>query len=166
MTKRKGNDVTRNLPSLRSIVVDPTTIRGLSLDTIEALLSEADAESRVVSAAKKALTMHLEDIFGAHIAGSYAAAGKDFGTIRIAEAGFEVIVDTPKRVEWDQDELQAAGDRISAAGDNPREYIETKLSVDERKFTAWPEHIRKVFEAARLLKPGSRTIKLVRKEAA
>jgi hypothetical protein len=38
--------------------------------------------------------------------------------------------------------LAAVVHQISAAGDNPSEYVDVTYKVAERKFTAWPEHIR------------------------
>lgn len=158
--------MTRNLPTLRSIATDPAVLRTLSLDALDALLSEAETENKTISAAKRAITAHIEDIFSAHIAGAYAAADKDFGTVRIPEGGYEVVVDTPKKVEWDGERVAQIGDAMLAAGDNPSEYIKVSYTVDERKFTAWPAHIREVFAPARTVKPGPRSVKLVRREAA
>jgi hypothetical protein len=66
----------------------------------------------------------------------------------------------PKRVEWDQDRLAAVVDRIRAAGDDPAEYVEVTYKVPERAYTAWPEHIRTAFTAARTVRTGKPTFKL------
>lgn len=158
--------MTRNLPTLTQIAGDPAVLRGLSIDALDALLGEADAEAKVCGAVKKAITAHVEQAYGGDIAHAYAASDKDFGTVRVSDGGYEIVVDTPKRVVWDEAALAAAGDKIAAAGDDPSEYLTVSYSVDERKFAAWPQHIRAVFEPARTVKPGSRTVKLVRKEAA
>lgn len=156
----------RNLPTLRAIAGDPAMIAGLSLDALDVLLGECDAETKIVGAAKKALIGHVEKTYEPHIAAAYSAQEKDFGTVRVTDGGYEIIVDTPKKVEWDAAKLQAAGDRIALTGDDPHEYLEISVSVSERKYTAWPAHIREVFEPARTVRPGSRSVKLVRKEAA
>lgn len=158
--------MTRNLPSLRSIAADPSVARDLPLDAIDALLSEAAAETTIVAAAKKALNGELERRYGSTITAAFSAKGADFGTVHVTDGVFDLEVNVPKKVEWDQGQLQAIGDRIAEAGDKPHEYITTELKVDERKFTAWPEHIRAIFEPARTLKPGSMTIKLSMKKAA
>jgi hypothetical protein len=156
----------RNLPTLRSIATDPGVLKTLPLDALDALLCEAEAENKIVSAAKRAITSHVEALYAPHISAAYAASDKDFGTVRVSDGGYEIVIDRPKKTEWDQDALQAAGDRIAAAGDDPSEYLKVTLSVDERKYAAWPSAIRAVFEPARTVKPGTRTVKLVRKEAA
>jgi hypothetical protein len=52
------------------------------------------------------------------------------------------------------------------AGDDPSEYLKSPTPSTSAKYAAWPAHIRAVSNPARTVKPGSRTIKLVRKEAA
>lgn len=158
--------MTRNLPSLRSIASDPAALRGLSLDALDALLTEAEAENKIISAAKRAISAHIETSYGAAIAAAYRAKDTDFGAVRVTDAGYDVLIETPKKVEWDQTALRAIRAAIADSGDDPSEYLKETLTVDERAFSAWPSHIRATFEAARTVKPGSRTVKLVRKEAA
>src|SRR5688500_18408540 len=94
-----------NLPTLRSIATDPAVLVQLPLDALDVLLSEADAENKIVSAAKRAITAHLETRYAKPISGMYDAKGSDFGSIRLAEFDYEIVVDTPKKVEWDQAKL-------------------------------------------------------------
>lgn len=156
----------RNLPTLRAIAADPALARSLDLDTLDALLSEVAAETTIINAAKKALTGELERRYQPQIDAAFAAEAKDFGTVHVLDGGFDIEVNVPKKVEWDEDKVVEIGDAMKAAGDDPTEYIKVSYSVEERKFTAWPEHIRRVFEPARALKPGTRTVKLARKVAA
>lgn len=155
-----------NRPSLDDLTADLTVLKNQPLDVIEMLMAEAKAARDKGALASKLLQAAVETRFGPAIAGAYQAAGKDTGTVRIGEGDFEIIADRAKKVEWDQDALAAAGDRIAEAGDDPLEYLARTLTVDERKFTAWPAHIRSVFEPARTVRPGAVSIKLVRKEAA
>ena len=60
----------------------------------------------------------------------------------------------------DQQELAAIAQRIASNGDDPAEYIDVKYSVSERKFAAWPETLRRPFEAARTLKPAKPAFRL------
>jgi ATPase subunit of ABC transporter with duplicated ATPase domains len=85
---------------------------------------------------------------------------KDAGTVRFADSDVTVIADLPKKVEWDQAKLAAIAERIRAAGDNPAEYVEATYKVAERAYTAWPEHIRSAFTAARTVRTGKATYKL------
>ena len=76
-----------------------------------------------------------------------------------------MIADLPKKVDWDQATLGQMVARIRAAGDDPAEYVETIFRVSERKYGAWPTAIREGFEAARTVKPGKPTFRLVLGEA-
>lgn len=157
--------MTRNLPTLKAIA-EGAALTGLSLDALDALLAECDSESKMIGAAKKAISAHIETSYQGHIAQAYDAKGSDFGTVRIGDGGYEVVVDRQKKVEWNQTELGLVFRTIQAAGDDPTEYIKVTYGVDERAYTAWPAHIRNTFEPARLTKPGATSVKLVQKEAA
>ena len=85
---------------------------------------------------------------------------KDTGTVRFTDGDVAIVSELPKRVEWDQARLAAVVDRIRAAGDDPAEYVEATYKVPERAYTAWPEHIRTAFTAARTVRTGKATFKL------
>lgn len=87
-------------------------------------------------------------------------ASKDTGTVRFDDGAVTVIADLPKRVDWDQAQLAALVERISAAGDDPAEYVDVSFKVPERKYTAWPESTRQIFEPARTVRTGALKVKL------
>ena len=60
----------------------------------------------------------------------------------------------------DQDKLAALVDRIRAEGDDPAEYVDVAIKVPERKFAAWPSHIRSAFEDARTVRTGRPSFRL------
>lgn len=91
-------------------------------------------------------------------------AGKDTGTIRFEDDGVTVIAELPKRIDWDQALLAQIAENIASAGENPAEFIETKLSVSERKYGALPESWRKGFEPARTVRTGKPKFCLVLNE--
>src|SRR5690606_27434028 len=86
---------------------------------------------------------------------------KDTGTVRFSDGDFTVVADLPKRVDWDQQKLAAIIERIRATGDDPAQYVDLTVNVPERKYTAWPDAIRAVFEPARTVKTGALRIELV-----
>ena len=88
------------------------------------------------------------------------AAGKDTGAIRFDDGGVTVIADLPKRVDWDQRKLVALVERIRADGDDPDEYVDVAIKVPERKYTAWPGHLREAFEPARTVRAGKPSFRL------
>ena len=91
-------------------------------------------------------------------------AGKDTGTIRFEDDGVTVIAELPKRIDWDQALLAQIAENIASAGEDPSEFIETKLSVSERKYGALPESWRKGFEPARTVRTGKPKFRLVLNE--
>lgn len=91
-------------------------------------------------------------------------AGKDTGTIRFEDDGVTVIAELPKRIDWDQALLAQIAKNIAAAGEDPAEFIETKLSISERKYGALPESWRKGFEPARTVRTGKPKFRLVLNE--
>jgi hypothetical protein len=91
-------------------------------------------------------------------------AGKDTGTIRFEDGGVTVIAELPKRIDWDQAKLAQIAANIASAGEDPAEFIDTKLSVSERKYGALPESWRKGFEPARTVRTGKPKFRLVLNE--
>jgi len=83
-----------------------------------------------------------------------AEACKDTGTVRIEDDGVTVITDLAKRIDWDQAKLAQIAENIASSGEDPAEFIDTKLTVSERKYTALPESWRKGFEPARTVRTG------------
>ena len=72
-----------------------------------------------------------------------------------------MIADLPKRVDWDQQKLAALIERIRAEGDDPDEYVDVAIKVPERKYTAWPGHLREAFEPARTVRTGKPKFRLL-----
>lgn len=84
----------------------------------------------------------------------YAAGLNDTGTHHRHDGGYEIKVTVPKSVAWDQDELAHAVETIRSWGEDPADYVDTKLSVSEAKYKAWPPAIRDLFAPARTVKAG------------
>ena len=95
---------------------------------------------------------------------THQEAGKDTGTIRFEDDGVTVIAELPKRIDWDQALLAQIAENIASAGEDPAEFIETKLSISERKYGALPESWRKGFEPARTVRKGKPKFRLVLNE--
>ncbi len=93
-----------------------------------------------------------------------AQLGKDTGTVHFDDDGVRVTADLPKKPVWDQKKLTEIAERINASGDDPTEYLDITYKVAERKYTAWPEHLREVFAPARTLRTGKPAFQLIRIE--
>lgn len=130
-----------------------------------ALLAAVQAEIETASDRMKAVTerfaLALEVRYAARAADCRQDAGKDTGVIRFEDGDVTVIADLAKRIDWDQAKLAQIAENIALAGDDPTEFIETKLSVSERKYGALPESWRKGFEPARTVRTGKPKFRLV-----
>jgi hypothetical protein len=150
-----------NRPSLADLARMPIgEIVALSGETLALLQEEAEEALRRAKAAKDWLDGALERKYGALAAEHRRVEGKDTGTVRFDDGAVTVVADLSKKVEWDQTQLAAIVERIRTGGGEPGEYVEISFKVSERKYSAWPAHIRTAFEAARTVKTGKPTFVL------
>lgn len=135
-------------------------LRGMQFGAIAALSGEELATLKVEADEQLRSAKTLCDWLDGAIALKYSdratearrAEGKDTGTIRFEDGTVTVITDPPKRVDWDQTKLAALVERIKADGGDPAEYVDISFDVAERKYSAWPAHIRTAFEGARTVR--------------
>lgn len=93
------------------------------------------------------------------------AEGKDTGSVHVTDGEWDVLVNLPKKVEWDQRSLKDALDKMDL--DEAQHYAKAVFSVEERKFEAAPPYIKTLLSGARTLKTGKATYALAPlKEAA
>lgn len=82
------------------------------------------------------------------------ASGRDFGTTYIKDGPLRIKFDLPKKVTWDQAGLNDRLQRIVAAGEDVKSYIDVKLSVAESRYTNWPPALQQQFAGARTVDAG------------
>lgn len=123
-------------------------------------MSSAGVSARVLAARLRGLGVALEVRYATRAAEARRACGKDTGTVRLADGDYTVVADLPKRVDWDQEALAQIARNIADSGEDPAEFIDTKLTVSERKYGALPEAWRKGFEPARTVKVGALKVSL------
>ncbi|WP_372395203.1 hypothetical protein ABMY26_06970 (plasmid) [Azospirillum sp. HJ39] len=138
------------------------------LDQLLGLQEDIATAETNLKRAKAWLSAALDLRFQADAAKLRKDDGKDFGAVRLekveADEQFLIECDLEKKVEWDQAKIGTAVLALQAAGEKPREYVETAYKVGETKFKAWPERIRKLFEPARTVKPGAAKYRITKKE--
>lgn len=132
----------------------------LPAEQLALLQQDIEENLRRAKMAKDWLDGALALKYGERAAALRREAGKDTGTIRLADGDITVIADLPKKIEWDQAQLTTLVERIRAGGEDPAEYVSTELKVSERAFTAWPESIRQLFAPARTVRTGKPTFRL------
>ena len=152
MTNRPRLDEIRKMPIGELINLPAEHLALLQEDAAAAL----DASKLLKDWIDGAITMRYSD--RAHALRK--AQGKDTGTIRFDDGSVTVVSDLPKKVDWDQALVAQVVERIRAAGEEPTDYVEISFKVPERKFTAWPCHIRTAFESARTVRTGKPTFRL------
>jgi hypothetical protein len=145
-----------NTPRIDDLINLPAgEIAQLPVELLAALQREIETEAKRMKAAAARFNGALEARYAARAAEARRDCGKDTGTVRLVDGQFTVVVDLPKRVDWDQGSLAATVERIRAAGDDPAEYVEINYRVPERAYAAWPEAIRQGFAPARTVRTGS-----------
>ena len=138
----------------------PGVLDQLPIDVLESLKSQADAHA----AAASQMVAILHGVFERR----YAAGLNSTGTHHRQDGEFDIKITVPKRVDWSQPKLAEAVETIKGWGEDPSEYVDTTIKVQERKFDAWPSAIRDLFEPARTVKTGKPKfdVALAKKEAA
>lgn len=138
----------------------PGVLDNLPIDVLANLKEQADAPA----AAASQMVAVLHGVFERR----YAAGLNSTGTHHRQEGEYDVKITLPKRIDWSQEELAKAVETIKGWGEDPAEYVDTKISVQERKYQAWPSAIRDLFEPARTVKTGKPqfAVSLAKQEAA
>lgn len=138
----------------------PARLDALPVDLLASL--QAQAQSHRARASQIVAILH--GVFSRR----YAAGLNTTGTHRRIDGDYEIRIEVPKNVAWDQARLADAIETIRSWGEDPADYVETRLSVSETSYKAWPPAIRDLFTPARTVKPGKKKfeIALAAKEAA
>ena len=156
----------KNTPSLDDMLNMPTgELAQMPVELLAALQAELAHATKQLKSATARFSTALEVRYATRAAEARRACGKDTGTVRLVDGDYTVVADLPKRVDWDQEKLAQIAQNIADSDEDPAEFIDTKLSVSERKYTALPEARRKGFEPARTVGFGKASFKLEPPEA-
>ncbi len=155
-----------NTPSVEDMLNMPTgELAQMPVELLAALQAELDHAGKQLKAATARFGTALEVRYATRAAEARRACGKDTGTVRLVDGDYTVLADLPKRVDWDQEVLAQIARNIADSGEDPAEFIDTKLIVSERKYGALPEAWRKGFEPARTVRSGALKVTLEPSEA-
>jgi hypothetical protein len=136
-------------------------IIGLQATELARLQTEADQALRKAKLTVAWLDGALLQKYAERAKAARADAEKDFGVARFVDGEVTIVADLPKKVEWNQRDLEGLVERIKAEGEDPRDYVEISLKVAERNYTSWPKHIRLLFEPSRTVRAGKETFELI-----
>jgi hypothetical protein len=149
--------VTGNRITLESLLgMTPAAIAAIPTDELRMLaddLAELQADTKAKAAALSgAMTARYSDKASA----ARKASNKDAGAVTVKDGEHSVSADLSKTVTWDQALLAKAVVTLASEWNElPTDYVTVEYKVSEAKYNAWPPAIRKLFEPARTVKPGS-----------
>ncbi|MEN8983786.1 MAG: hypothetical protein ABF255_16670 [Planktotalea arctica] len=150
-----------NSPSVDDLLNMPTgELAQMPVELLASLQAELAHATTQLRSATTRFNTALEVRYATRASDARRACGKDTGTVRLVDGDYTVVADLPKRVDWDQEKLEQIAANIANSGEDPVEFIDTKLTVSERKYGALPEAWRKGFEPARSVKTGSLKVTL------
>jgi len=136
-------------------------IAQLSAPELACVLDDLGAQKTSHRLVEEKLDAALDRRYGARAKQCRAEVNKDTGTVRFVDNEFTIIADLPKRVKWDQGKLAHAVEIIRTSwGDNPADYVKTKLDVSEAAFANWPRPVRELFIPARTVETGRPTYRI------
>ena len=152
----------RNRPQLGDIRTMPIgEIAALPASVLALLQEEAEDSVKAARSLADWLNGAIALRYGDRAAAARLAEGKDTGTVRFADGDCTIVADLPKKVDWDQAELATLVSAIRAEDGDPAEYVDTVIRVPERKYAAWPRHIRTAFERARTVRSGTLKVQVL-----
>jgi hypothetical protein len=130
-------------------------IAALSTPELACIMDDLAEQKASLALIENKVRDALDCKYGARAQQRRAEESKDTGVVRFEDNGFVVIADLPKRVKWDQAKLQHAAEIIRTGwGDDPTQYVKTKLDVSEAAFANWPRPLRELFMPARTVETG------------
>ena len=156
----------KNTPSVEDMLNMPAgELAQMPVDLLAGVQAELAHAGKQLKAATARFNAALELRYASRAAEARRSCGKDTGTVRLVDGACTVVADLPKRVDWDQEKLAQIAQNIAESGEDPTEFIDTRLTVSERKYGALPEAWRKGFEPARTVRPGTLKVSLEALEA-
>jgi len=136
----------------------------METEAIVDAIHNMDAQIKDLQARKSELERQLLGNLDNEIKAQVADKEYGCGTATVNLEDCRLKINIPKKVKWDQNELEALVQKIQDSGDNPRDYIKVKYEVPETAYKNWPERIQQAFEPARRVEQGKPTIKIEENE--
>ena len=150
-----------NTPNVNDMLNMPTgDLAQMPVELLASLQAELAHATKQLKSATARFSTALDVRYATRAAEARRACGKDTGTVRLVDGDYTVVADLPKRIDWDHEKLAQIVANIADSGEDPAEFIDTKLTVSERKYGALPEAWRKGFEPARTVRVGTLKVTL------
>jgi hypothetical protein len=123
-------------------------ISNLPVQDLQALAARLKEAIETQERRKKVLNEALRLRFEGTTRAMLNQEGKDTGTVRLQEGNTTIVANFRKKVDWDQEKLAI----ILAEHPEYKADVKCALSLEERKYNNWPEHLQKIFDPARSVK--------------
>lgn len=128
-------------------------------EIIEQILA-AEADKVAADLAGKKLKNEILSRKDKELKALLAAKPEPYGIINLPVAGKIMKIDTPKKVEWEQEKLEKLWNQMIADGADPKDYIKVEYTVSETLYKAWGDNLKQYFRDARTVKAGNPSVKI------
>lgn len=131
-------------------------------DTLQQILDK-EKELDILKNQIAELYEDLEDTISQEVVEKLKKKEYNCGTVNVLLGDYQIKYVVPKKVIWDQDELALLKQSIADANQDPKMYMETKLSIKESLYNNWSEDLKNFFGKARTVEQGKPRISIERK---
>lgn len=123
-------------------------------------LREHNEEIAELTAQKKQLQKLLLESLKPQIDEQLQDKDYNCGTANVVVGNHQVSITIPKKIKYDNEELNDLYQEIRSHGDDPEEFINVKFSINENAFKLWPVQRQNYFARARTVDRGAPVIKV------
>ena len=132
--------------------MERNSLEHASLTDLDRMADNLAQRAKELAADKAALEAELSR--------RYPVSPSFMGTERREDDGWEIKIEVPKKVAWNEGKLIEACNALEKGGEDPREFVDFAPKVSETKYKSVPERFRKMLEPARTVTPGKVKITL------
>jgi hypothetical protein len=139
-------------------------IAALSVEELMMLQAELAEFTEEIKKYNARLDAALEFRFADLAADMRQTLQKDTGEVHVVDGAFDILCGLPKIVKWDQTKMKLVIELVKEHGFDPEKVITAEYKVNERKYKAWPTHVKDIFLRARTIHSGKQSFKITKKD--
>ena len=146
------------------MLITKAMVKDADIATLYRLTEEIETEAKKLKTAQSLIDAELIERSKEKVAALLKEKDEPYGVVNVENGAYTLKITTQKKVEWDQDALEETYDDILESGSDPKEYMKVEYKIEEKKYAAWPEAIKKFFIGARTVSPGNAKVEIVLNE--
>lgn len=135
----------------------PGQLCDLPVEHLAMLADDIHRMTETAKAAKERLNLVIKAKYIEHL------VGHQLGTKRVADGDYEIVVNYPKNVSWDNKLLEGLEQELDPDGLPFWKHYDVKRTVPEAIYNRLPESTQAILDKARTVKGGAQTVKFERK---